>query len=649
MVGLLVTLVFATVVAMASQAWLIRFRDDLDPAERLGIGGIFGLGAIGTAMLVVLYLPSGVLIATGLAVLLPVASLAWALKTRALDGLRFGLPQGVTLLGPVVLAILAIFPLIAVLAPSDSTDWDSLAYHLAVPKLWIAQGQASYVPAIHHSNFPFAVDNLYILGLQWGGQSGAKAFSLAFLVFGMIGLFGLARRWYGSPTAWWAPVGLAAAPVVLWEAGTAYIDVAHGLFAGLGLLYAGDVLKRTIADGNAKPYLLLTVVALSLGAGSKYTGLQIVVVTALALFLLMAGAKRTRQGLTTAIFVGLVAVGLAAPWYIKNAVVVGNPVYPFFSGVHGGRDWGEWHAAVYKDEQQSFGVGRTETGRDPLQFGHAVLGLAYQPGRFVNPQQQIGLGFPTGAIGFVGLLAMGLWGASGRAGRREQTVLLACLLMFGLWFFLSQQSRYLTSVVVPGAVLAAGAVRRLKIGPVLSVGIAGQAAYTAWMLHGTQTVDQLSVVTGRVSTEEYQTARIGFYPASQAINQNGDVEQVVLFDEVFGYLLDVPYMWGNPGHSTVIPYSDFSTGREFAAGLKKLGFSHVYMNLQFMDRASQERWLAAAGLSADEPYTDDERETMFQDPNFKWRWLLADALRSGHLRLTLPFSRSFLLEVTEEP
>ena len=651
MLGVLLTLAFAGAVAWGSQWVIARWSEELDPAERLGVGGILGLGAIGLAMLFVLYLPSGVVIATGLAFALVIVGIVMTVRTGRGPSLKITRPQGPALLAVVVLIGLALIPLIAVLAPSDSTDWDSLAYHLAVPKLWLMAGKASYVAAIHHSNFPFTVDNLYLLGLQWGDQSGAKAFSLAFLAFGGIGLFGLTRRWYGEKVAWWSPLALFAAPVILWESGTAYIDVAHGLFAGLGLLYAGEYVSRKAKDEPSGAAFWLSCVALSMAAGSKYTGLQIIAVTALAV-LIVSAISRKGQGMVAfrgAAALAALALLFASPWYIKSAALVQNPVYPFFSGVLGGRDWGEWHAAVYKDEQQSFGVGRTESGRDQTQFGHAVLGLAYQPGRYVNPQQQLGLGFPTGAIGFVGLLALVFWSTSGRAGPREKTVLLALLWMFVLWFFLSQQSRYLTSVVVPGAVLAAGAISRLRMGAVLAVGIALQAIYTGWMLWTSQTSDQLQVVLGKVNSDEYQTARISFYPAATSINENQSVRRVALYDEVFGYLLSKPYLWANPGHSTVIPYARLESGRDFGRELADQGFSHIYMNLQFMERGARDRWLAAAGIIEGEPYSEEEKATMFADPNLKWRWLIADGHRSGALRIVEQFNRSLLLDIEAAP
>ena len=53
----------------------------------------------------------------------------------------------------VALGLLGLFTAIAALAPPSFLEWDSLAYHLAAPKTYLAQGRIFYIPYDHHSNF----------------------------------------------------------------------------------------------------------------------------------------------------------------------------------------------------------------------------------------------------------------------------------------------------------------------------------------------------------------------------------------------------------------------------------------------------------------------------------------------------------------
>src|SRR6185295_13803103 len=106
----------------------------------------------------------------------------------------------------------------------------------------------------------------------------------------------------------------------------------------------------------------------------------------------IVGIKRKEpgKGFSSALLVGVIAMAIACPWYIKNVVNTGNPVYPFFYSKLGGKNFSAPQAEQYSREQASFGVGTQDGHHDFTQIGHAVLGLGYQPGRFINPAQTFG-------------------------------------------------------------------------------------------------------------------------------------------------------------------------------------------------------------------------------------------------------------------
>lgn len=619
MPGLLISLIAAAIACLGGTVFLSWAKDKLDFAEYLGFSGCIGLGVLGLLTLAKGIIPDFVFILVFLAL-----AVVGVLKLRNRAPLTLKWDYKVLLL-----IVPFFFPLISALAPSDMRDWDSLAYHLAVPKIWLQRGHIGFVQGIHHSNFPFTADMLYMWGLQWGGESGAKAFSLAWTAFGCLTLFGLARRWYGQQCAWIAPLGFIGAPIVLWEAGTAYIDVPHGLFCGLAALYLSDALKgRLLHDW------LLSGIAVGFAMGTKHTGLQtfgaVIVVGLLGVLFTRQNSDESlvkpQSGWKGVVLMAVCAVTIAAPWYVKSVVMTGNPVYPFFYKQLGGKYWNEWRAEIYTREQKTFGVGTS-----PLNLGHAVLGLAYQPGRYVNPGQTQGAGFPTGSIGFAALLAGLLWCASGSAERREKIVLATVGLSLLMWFGLSQQSRYLTSVVVPLSVLAAGLKGRFKFGSLAVIGVVLQAAYSCWMISQFQTRDQVQVVTGTVSAADYQRSTVPFYGPAQDINRLSGTVKVALYDEVFGFFLDKPYQWANPGHSSVIPYEACESAQDWVAAMRRLGFTHAYVNMNrnFIDATVLERWQRAM---SSEPYTAAERQEVRSNPDLWWRVLFADAVREGLLK-----------------
>lgn len=642
--GVLITLLFSVGAACFGHLLTRRLTDTLDPALRTGLSGLVGLGAIGTLTLFVGLLPGGLSPAgAGFFGVIVAASAAVVLRQGGKPAIQA--PKGASLLFVLAVALALIFALVSVLAPADTIEWDSLAYHLAVPKMWLAAGQVQPISFIHHSNFPFAVDNLYIWGLLWGGEAGAKAFTLAFQGFGIIAVFGLARQVYGGLAGWWAALTWSTIPAVLWLSGTAYIDVQNGLYAGFGILFAALYIKERAAH---LPWL--AGIMLGLATGSKYTGLQTIFAVGLVLLAALFLARRDASGQAIPFKSILLTCGLAlviaAPWYVKNVAWMGNPVYPFFYKQLGGKYWSDWQSQIYTAEQQSFGVGRAPGGEkiEPQRIGHAILGLAYQPGRYINPGQSVGQGFPFGALGFVVVGAMLLWLISGLATSFEAGVLGVVMVSFGMWFVLSEQSRYIIALAVPLSVLAGGAVVRLRAGQFFAGAAVIQALVSFYVVKTTRFDNQVQVVAGQVTPDQYRAASISFYDPAQFLNRTAKGGRVALYDEVFGFLLDVPYLWANPGHSNELGYEKMQTGDDLVAALTREGITHVYVNLYppgtDPNNPELKRWLQTLGLQgAAQPYTPEEKTKLMPDLNWRAKVLLGEAIASHRLELKQVFQK----------
>ncbi|HVT10991.1 MAG TPA: glycosyltransferase family 39 protein [Fimbriimonadaceae bacterium] len=643
MLGVLITLLFSVGAACFGRLLIRKLTSDLDPALAIGLAGLTGLGALGTLTLFVGLVPGGLSVAGASVIgLICMASAVLVLRGAKRPEIHF--PKGAAALFVLGIAVALLFALVSVLAPADTVEWDSLAYHLAVPKIWLAAGQIQPITFIHHSNFPFAVDNLYIWGLLWGGEAGARAFTLAFEVFGILAVFGLARHVYGGLAGWWAALTWSTVPAVLWLSGTGYIDVQNGLYAGFGIVLAALYVREREVS-----LLWLSGVMLGLATGSKYTGLQ----TILAVGIVLLGAlylnrndSERKLSLKPMLLAGGLALLIASPWYVKNVAWTGNPVYPFFYKQFGGKHWSEWQGQIYSAEQQSFGVGREPGGEkvEPQRIGHAILGLAYQPGRYINPGQTAGLGFPIGAIGFVVIGAMLLWLISGRTTPFESSSLATVLVSFAMWFVLSEQSRYIVALAVPLSVLAGGGVLRLRAGPFLAGAAVLQALISFYVVKDQRFDAQLQVETGQVTTDQYMSALTKFYEPAQYLNQNVKGGRVALYDEVFGFLLDVPYLWANPGHSNELGYEAMQTGDDLVAALQREGVTYVYVNLlpagSDPNNPQFKRWLQTLGLQGSaQPYTLEEKAKLMPDLNWRAKVLLGEAIASHRLVLEKVFER----------
>lgn len=585
-----------------------RFAQGLPRTARVGIFGAVGLGVLGLFIFLMSAVPF----------MFPNGAFAvWALfgifglwKLRADLGVRFP-SSSVERVLLIVFAVLLLLRLPAALSPSDSTDWDSISHQMAMAKIWLEHGRVDYIPFMHQSNIPATVNMLYCFGLQFGGQFGAKSIAFFYTVFALISVGGLAAHRYGTRAGYWAAIAFVATPVVLWETGSAYVDVAHGLYSGLALVFAA--LWLFPANGQNPNWLALSGICLGFSLGTKYTGLQF----ALAIMLVVLGTGMLRRRLAyhgkALMLVGIFAFAIGCPWYIRNVVNTGNPVYPFFYNVFGGGNWSQANADAYSAEQKSFGIGHSIS-----QLPGSITALALQP------DKQINQGTPFGAIGPLFLLGILWWAFSGRARKFEGALIAMICISLLSWFVLTQQSRYIIALVVPGALLVGGAVASLTRGDILALASVLQLAwslilFSPWL----SPVAQMCGFIARPNESQYLSDKFPFAVESEKLNRLGPNAKIALFDEPRGYYLDVEYWWANPGHSMIIDYDKLQNGADFVRELLRTKTTHVYMNLEFAPPEEARTILASLQNSVSAP----------SGSLIRYRWLIMDALVRGLLQV----------------
>lgn len=272
------------------------------------------------------------------------APVAWtALALSALAGLvalargpRLAAPGGEALSRGAALALaLALAGLVVVLpmALTPPVSTDELTYHLTLPKWNIEAGRIQAYPRFAHAAFPFQVEMLYTWALLLGQPVVAKLlhFGMGLLAVAVAG--GLARREGGREAGAFAAALLLTTPVWLLNMSWAWADVATALYvlSGAALLLQ---LRRRPTLGLA----LLAGLAWGMALGTKYTSFLYLAIVAPAC-LWPGASERAAGGLLPlarrAALTLLVALLLASPWLVRNAVVHGNPTHPMGAGVWG--------------------------------------------------------------------------------------------------------------------------------------------------------------------------------------------------------------------------------------------------------------------------------------------------------------------------
>lgn len=325
---------------------LLRVYDALQIAERIVFATSLGLGALALLMLA-MGLLGFINLFTGLTVLAVLAGIsytAWhdiwpelrGAVASALQGLRYA-PN---LLLAAIIAFAVCTALVKALAPVATQD--DLMYHLALPQRYIEAHSIGFYADSTYSGFPQLMEMLYTWGLLLGSDRISVLLAFSAGMLGPVAASLLARRFLvGDQHGIWRALPLLAAalyitmPLMGFVLRAANTDPAQASFDILSV-YAFLLLTTTRNNGFA----VLAGIMTGLSFSTKYYGFAIGLLLCLALILMWLASIRRKQAsdafLRSALLFSISAICITAPWLARDAIAVGNPVWPLAGGVFGG-------------------------------------------------------------------------------------------------------------------------------------------------------------------------------------------------------------------------------------------------------------------------------------------------------------------------
>jgi hypothetical protein len=329
------------------------------------------------------------------------------------------LPRWTLILGAAVGATL-LLTLVGTLAPP--TSMDAMVYHLRVPREYLRAGRIVGLFDDVHSFQPLNVEMLFAFGMA------IRDDVLSALLHWLLGIgaalsAGAWARRLGARSPAVAVAIFAVSPLVVWESTSSFIDLGLALFASVGLLWA------TRAETGRTSVGLAAVFA-GFAAGSKYTGCTMAALIGLAAF--ASALPDCRRAARRFLAIGAIAAGLASPWYIRNTLLTGNPLYPI--GNH------------------FFGLPPEQLSNWHYGYGRNLLYLLSSPFDLVWRGEVFDLGWAFGPA-YLALVPIGfLLNRRSHAHRIGAGVL---FLFWVFWFYSSPQTRLLLPILPLGAGLGA--------------------------------------------------------------------------------------------------------------------------------------------------------------------------------------------------
>jgi hypothetical protein len=208
--------------------------------------------------------------------------------------------------------------------------WDAIGYHLPYAKSYAARGALAFDPLLRYPVFPQTGEMLFTLALLVSGDALAQL--TQFLLFALLaaGCVAFGRRHFTDRSGAWAAALLLASSQVLWLASIAYVDMGLTAYVFFGVLACWNA-----RETGERAWVALSGAFLGLAMGTKYLG---VVPAAIVFGLLLASGVRARR-LGPPLLFAAVCAAVAAPWYARNALLTGNPVFPFLPRLFGYSFW----------------------------------------------------------------------------------------------------------------------------------------------------------------------------------------------------------------------------------------------------------------------------------------------------------------------
>ena len=447
---------------------------------------------------------------------------------------------------------------------------DPLAYHLALPSIYLAKHQLSFEQTLTGTLYPDNIGMLYTIALALRGATLAQAVHWFFGFATILSICCFCRDYFSIQVGLFAAVIYTLTPVVLFFTPLAYVDVGVGFFQFMALW----ALFKWMREGGRREIVLVAIFT-GLAMGSKHTALFLGVVFALIIFARLLIQRESPRNIMLALLLyGGLALLLAGPWYVRAWWHAGNPVWPIANEIFSGVPYGS-----------SFSITKAKITEDSGLSWARLSELVYLTGVSLwewSWNEQMGWQRAIG-IYYVALcpLAFLYW----RLARIRWLIVCSAVYYLLVVLYIDGNPRYNLAFFALLSVLAGwGATRlahhqnrlirgvfRVVFFVTLICGIA-----QSYALAHTAVNYNLSSQNSDQFLRDYE----GNYKALSFVNKQLPMDAKVLLQGIVkGYYCQREYLWDHP-YQRVLQYSEFKHSGEMLSKMKSLGITHIVRMIQ---------------------------------------------------------------------
>ncbi len=436
------------------------------------------------------------------------------------------------------------------------TGYDTMAYHYALPAMYLSKGQVFCVPFMYHANWPQHMEIIFGWAMGVYNDIFANGVSYAYTLALLAAVYAVAAKISGPGAGLLAAALMGSFYVFKVESSNGYVDIGTAFFE-TAAVYGAYMYYKT----GDKKFIFASAACAGGAASVKILGVFSAVFLPFFIILSGGGKKlRFKEAIIFALMAGLIA----SPWYIKSWIDTGNPVWPFAYKIFGGKYWSQ----ELSDFRSVYYSGKGG-GKD-------LLGLLTLPFSMVLSKKIDGY-MGNNMIVFYLLLPFIIYSAAVKKEKAKGFFLIYTAVFTMFWYFSAKMVRfYLPGLAVIAALTAAEAVKLME-GKNRVWKYAAFAMMVFLLTYGfPRDLSRFILFSGAEKRDAYLDKNLDCYKLYEKINKDSSIDgRIVLFKEVRGYYLKKDYMWGDPVNQGLISYKSADATLK---DLKNNGVKYVLYN-----------------------------------------------------------------------